>query len=132
MLVAVFTIVVPPSSKLMFEGIEGRYVFYTKTSVSSDFVYADSFEAKKVKASLEYVCGESVVFDYSQEQIDKCLSSYKAKKLFSEKGEGFDTVYYYSNKIPFYELIDGVKVNLQVAYLGEYCQIGSPLIYGAF
>ncbi len=132
MLVAVFTIVIPPSANLMFEGIDGKYVFYTKTSVSTDFVYANSSNAQKIKKSLDCICGESVVFEYDEQTLNDCLNKYKAKKLFTESGTDFKTTYYYSNKIPFYELIGGVKVNLQVAYSGEYCQIGSPMIYGGF
>lgn len=132
MLVAVFTIVIPPSSNLMFDGIDGRYIFYTKTSVSSDFITVDSDNAKSVKKSLDYICGESVVFEFDQNIVNACLKRYSAKKLFAEQGENFNTTYYYSSKIPFYELIGGVKVNIQVAYSGTLCQIGSPIIYGGF
>jgi hypothetical protein len=72
------------------------------------------------------------VFEFEQNILNACLKSYNAKKLFSEKGETFNTTYYYSSKIPFYELIGGVKVNIQVAYSGTLCHIGSPIIYGGF
>ena len=132
MIIALLSIIVPSSSAPLFEGVDGRYIFYTNTSVSSDFVYASSEQARSVKKNLTYVCGEAIQFSYSEQTVEKLLKKYSARKLFSESGESFTTHYYYTNKIPFYELIGGVKVNLQVSYCGDSCVVGSPIIYGGF
>lgn len=118
--------------KLIFSGIDGVYSFYTQSSVSSDFVSVDSEVALKVKKGIKNICGESIKFKINQFVIEKVISTYKAKALIKECGESFYTEYYYTEKIPFYELIGGVKVNIQVAYSGDYAIIGSPIIYGAF
>lgn len=132
MVIALLGIALGQKSTPLFEGVEGRYIFYTNTSVSSNFVYAESSNAKEVKQSLDYVCGEAIEFDYNKQTVEQILKKYSAKKLFSERGNGFNTTYYYTNKIPFYELIGGVKVNLQVAYSLDKCVVGSPIIYGGF
>ena len=132
MLVAIFSIIIPSNSSPLFAGIEGRYIFYTNTSVSSEFVYAQSTNALAVKKGLKYLCGEAVEFSYSEETVNQIIEKYSAKKLFSERGDGFYTEYYYTNKIAFYELIGGVKVNLQVSYSTDTCIVGSPIIYGGF
>ncbi len=132
MLVALLTVAIPSTSVPLFEGVEGRYIFYTNTSVSSDFVYAQSSTARQVKSGLKYICGEAIEFNFSEQTLKSIIDKYSAKKLFSECGEGFETYYYYTNKIPFYELIGGVKVNLQVSYSTDICIVGSPIIYGGF
>ncbi len=119
-------------SNLLFNDIVGTYTFYTKTSVSSDFVSVDSALAKSLKSKLKNLCGESVCFKFDKGIIKKVLSVYNAKFLFNESGEDFNCDYYFSNKIPYYQLIEGVKVNIQVAYGKENAVIGSPLIYGGF
>ena len=116
----------------LFLGINGTYTFYTQTSVSSNFISVDSADAKRVKKEIKNICGESISFCFNQEIIDKVLRDYNAKFLFLEQGKEFYTCYYYSNKIAVYQLIKGVKVNLQVAYRQNTATIGSPIIYGSF
>ena len=132
MLVVTFTIVIPPKSSLMFQGINGKYVFYTKTSVSSDFVYADTATALSVKKGLKVICGEGIEFSYDKNTVNQIVKKYKAKRVIVERGKEFYTEYYYSKSIPFYELIGRFKVNLQIAYKTDTCMVASPVIYGGY
>ena len=118
--------------KPLFLGINGTYTFYTNTSVSSSFISVDSAKAESVKKEIKNLCGESISFYLDKDIINNVLSNYKASFLFLEQGEDFYTCYYYSSKIAVYQLIKGVKVNIQVAYRQNTATIGSPIIYGSF
>ena len=119
-------------NNLLFSGVKGEYCFYTQTSVSSNFISVESGKAKEVKSKLKGVCGESLKFKYNKKTLNRFLNKYGAKFKMSESGKEFKTCYYYSEKIANYQLIGGVKVNIQVAYSSDTITIASPIIYGAF
>lgn len=73
--------------------------------------------------------------DMTTENIQKTILELKAKKVFSESGDNFENVYYYSPKIPYHVTIKGKKVNLHVSYGNSpegKAKIAAPINYGGY
>ena len=51
---------------------------------------------------------------------------------FVEEVNGVVSYYYYSQKIPKMQMLNGKKINLHVAVANNYIKIGSPFIYGGY
>ena len=73
--------------------------------------------------------------DMTEKEISKTLEVLNAKKVFSERGEDFENVYYYSPKIPDFVTVSGKKINIHVSYgkeNGEKIKIATPINYGGY
>lgn len=79
-----------------------------------------------------HVVGESLYFENLE--IDHALTKLKAKVKFTEylKNQNLTIIYAYSKLIPKYEIINNIKINLQISTCEQYSVIGWPLIYGSF
>lgn len=120
-----------PRNNLLFKN-GGQYVFYTnKNGSDADFVFAKC-NPLLVKKNLDNYTGECVKLRFDGEFLREILSEYNAKIVKVEKIDGVESVYYYTKKIPFYQLIGGLKVNLHVAIDKDTLYIASPLIYSGY
>ena len=74
------------------------------------------------------------VFKSYSVDTDYCelVKKYNAKLIFIEKTDGVISKYYYSNSIPYKEIIKGKKVNLHIAISNSQITIGTPIIYGGY
>lgn len=132
-------------------------VYYAFWSSSSNAVILSEQEISSV-VPLAGFKGKSVFIGGGREtalsEIKKTLDGCGAKEVFSEQitvGEQYiSCFYYYSEDIPFYQIIDrdgqserqglffdyfckrSVKVNIHVALSDRGVTIGCPFIYGSY
>ncbi|MGN0819464.1 MAG: hypothetical protein ACI4M6_03585 [Christensenellaceae bacterium] len=129
-LIATFFIVGFPK-KPVFQG-EGDYVLYLNSASS----LACSVEVEQRSISKTYSCFKNVSGEClkarSQQVINDELIRLNAKFVFSEKGDDFETNYYYSDKISGYKTINGKKINIQTACRADNYIIATPMIFGGF
>ncbi|MBQ8522174.1 MAG: YwmB family TATA-box binding protein [Clostridia bacterium] len=78
------------------------------------------------------IVGESLYF--KNLEIDSAITKLKAKIKFTEylEEQHLTLIYAYTNLISKYEIVNNVKINLQISTCDEYSVIGWPLIYGSF
>lgn len=112
-----------------FSAIDGKRTFYLYSASSQAVI-----KQKITPLELFFVKGECVTLTYTdQEQtLQEILALYKAEILFEEKAGG--THSYYCNAKSWLQgtRINGVVVNLHIAFSEEACAVGSPLIFGGF
>ena len=78
------------------------------------------------------ILGESLYFNNLE--IGSAIKKLKAKVKFTEylDNQNLTIIYAYTNLISKYEMVNNVKINLQISTCDEYSIIGWPLIYGSF
>jgi len=78
------------------------------------------------------IVGESLYF--TNLEVSSAITKLKAKVKFTEyiEEQNLTLIYAYSNLISKYEMVNNVKINLQISTCSEYSVIGWPLIYGSF
>lgn len=107
---------------------------YTKRPINETSIYlVGTYMSSSTKgATKEDIIGESLYFNNLE--INSALTTLKAKVKFTEyiQEQHLTIIYAYSSLIPSYEIVDNVKVNLQISTCNEYSVIGWPLIYGSF
>lgn len=117
---------------LAFSHTDGTYTFYlNQASSNAQIVNVDCKNAKTTIKNLVNVCGESVCTT-EKGFIEREVERFCAKKVFSETLDGRVAVYYYTESIANYKIINGKKVNLQTVDCGNVFFIGTPLIFGSF
>lgn len=76
--------------------------------------------------------GESVTIA-STDELDLLLKKFRAKKTFSESGDGFYCEYYYSPKLYSYAVVNGVRVNIHASFFADgSVMVGTPINFGSF
>ncbi len=78
------------------------------------------------------IVGESLYFDNLE--VGSAIQKLKAKAKFTEylDDQNITLIYAYTSIISKYEMVNNVKINLQISTCDEYSVIGWPLIYGSF
>ena len=108
---------------------EGRREFYLRSSSSQAFV-------KQTLSFDDLFClkGEKVSFacENEKEALAVLLDRYKAQVLFIEDVGGVRSYYCVSEKWQDGVRLNGVFINLHIAFDGERCALGSPIIFGGF
>ncbi|MGN1221690.1 MAG: hypothetical protein ACI4TT_00475, partial [Christensenellales bacterium] len=96
-------------------------------------VSCDSKYASTVKASINNILGESITINNPNEDVLKQINDYISKNiLYDEKLDGTQIIYGYDNTLKNFVMVDGQKINFQVAINSDYVVIGYPLILGSF
>lgn len=86
----------------------------------------------EVNVSDLFVCdGVSIIKPASYDYLE-LIEKFKAKKMHSFYDGNVQNLYFYTNKLPKKEIINGCAVNLHVAITNENVIIGSPLIYAGY
>ena len=100
-----------------------------ETSIAITNLYISTSDKGLVKGD---VVGESLYF--SDLEVDSALKKLKAKVKFTEylNEQNLTLIYAYTNLISKYEMVNNVKINLQISTCNEYSVVGWPLIYGSF
>ena len=112
-----------------FANIEGRRTFYLY-SPSSQAVIKEEI----TPLDLFFVAGESVGFFCADREsvLENLLQSYGGEILF-EEGAGDSYSYYcFTKKWTDGVILNGEFVNLHIAFNGERCIVGAPMIFGGF
>ena len=78
------------------------------------------------------IIGESIYFN--DLEVGNAIKKLKAKVKFTEyiDEQNLTIIYAYTNLISKSEIVNNIKINLQISVCDEYSVIGWPLIYGSF
>lgn len=108
---------------------ERTFYLYTPTSQSTQTQTLTLLTLDKVR-------GESVRFSVKEQSTtylaQEIIRQYNAVVQFSESVGSVQSYYAYTPKWKNAITINGVKVNLHIAYSLEECVVGSPIIFGGF
>jgi hypothetical protein len=129
-LLALFTLLFAQGLQVSrFSSMEGERTFYLK-SPSSQAKMKESFSPLE----MFLIKGESVVFfcENREKTLAKIMEEYAATLLFEECAGGSISYYCFTPKWADGIALNGVFVNLHVAFNGEHCAVGTPLIFGSF
>ena len=104
-----------------------RPINETSIPLANTYMSSNSSGAKK-----DEIIGESLYF--KNLEIGSAINKLKAKVKFTEyiDNQNLTIIYAYSKLIPKYEMVNNMKINLQISTCDEYSVIGWPLIYGSF
>lgn len=99
----------------------------TSIAITNLYVSSNSKGLKK-----DVMVGESMYFDNLE--VGSAIKKLKAKVKFTEylDEQNLTLIYAYTKLISKYEIVNNVKINLQISTCDEYTVIGWPLIYGSF
>ena len=116
-------------SKLAHLSGEHEFYLYSSSSqaqIKTRLTLFDGFFVKgeSVKMTLSGVSGE--------EKAKRILNELNAELLFTEKTGGTISYYGYAQKLGGGIVVDGVKINLQIATTNSQCVVGTPIIFGGF
>lgn len=110
------------------------------SQITGDYtVYLGSYSSSATIKRADGICyykyfdktGESVTFGGVADK-DAIFADYSAVEVFSETTDYGVCFYGYTDKIPYYTLIRGEKINLHI-FVGETrSTVGTPVIYGSF
>lgn len=100
-----------------------------ETSIGITNIYISTSNKGLTKGD---VIGESLYFDNLE--VNSAIQKLKAKVKFTEylSEQNLTLIYAYTNLISKYEMVNNVKINIQISTCDEYSVIGWPLIYGSF
>jgi len=112
----------------------GLLHIYTSKPINETSIHlANTYVSTSSKGlSKDDLIGESIYLENLE--VDSAISKLKAKIKFTEylDEQNLTLIYAYTKLIEKYEMVNNVKVNLQISTCSEYTVIGWPLIYGSF
>ena len=76
--------------------------------------------------------GITVVLDKSAVDVVALVKKLHLNQTFSQQTEDFSCIYGYTSKIRGYTVVDGQKVNVQIAVTPTNIYVGSPLLLGSY
>lgn len=106
---------------------------YTKQPINqTSILISNLYMSSSSSGADKNILGESLYFENLE--VGSALTKLKARVKFTEyvKNQNLTIIYAYTNLIPKYEMINNVKINLQISTSEQYSVIGWPLIYGSF
>ena len=112
-----------------FSALKGERVFYLYSASSQAVI-----KEKITLTDLFFVKGECVTLPCVDEEktLQELLRLYKAEILFEEEAGGVHSYYCRTLNWGDKTKINGVFVNLHIAFQEDRCVVGAPLIFGGF
>ena len=112
-----------------FGDIEGKRSFYMRSPSSQALVKEELFLWEFFEVE-----GESVVFvcEDREKTLREILQRYGASVRFEEQAGGSHSYYCYTEKWSDGIRIGGEFINLHIAFHGDSCAVGTPIIFGGF
>ena len=112
-----------------FSALDGERVFYLY-SPSSQAAVKESI----TPLELLWVRGECVTMpcENKEEKLQEILKLYNAAVIFEEEVGGTHSYYCRTQNWGRATWINGVSINLHIAFNEELCAVGTPLIFGGF
>ena len=98
-----------------------------------EIVCCDFKNATSVKKQLNSILGESVRINVKSDNQKNLVIKNFAKNIVSEEiVDDYTILNCYDSKLPRYVLVDGKKVNIQIAISKNFIDVGYPLILNGF
>lgn len=102
-------------------------------NVGSGYIVFDDIEnAQSLVKNSKKIYGQSVCFEGTTDNYFELLKDLRLKECFVENIENIKVFYGFSNKLKDFTVVNGEKVNIQVAYREGKITVGTPLILGSF
>ena len=76
--------------------------------------------------------GETLVFEGSDEDIKALLNKLNATILQTQSVGGVEIIYGHSRRLKGGVIVEGEKINIQIAKRGGVITAGTPIIFGSF
>ena len=102
--------------------IASEKVVFSKNFSQGEFVSSNIYDF-----SLRYL-SKGYSFKLNGQNLD-FLKELDAKEVYSSKIEKVENVYYYTNKIKKFQIINGKRVNVHIAKSQNDVIVGVPIIY---
>lgn len=115
--------------------IYSHYVFDDETyDICGDgyFIYTDYASSREILIRHQDVLGQTIVLRSFDGDIDDIAMSVGAKIVHRDRVEDTEIVFGYNPSLRDYVVIDGARVNVQIATDGDFVKIGYPLILDSF
>ena len=97
------------------------------------FVTCSNANYAKVKNSLKNIDGESVrISNYTSDDLQKVVAKFKDGIKMTQNCGEYDFFMCYDPTLPKYVMIDGKKINIQIAISKTDINIGYPLILNGY
>ena len=114
---------------IRFSDIEGERTLYLYSPSSQAVMKGDI-----APLDLFFVKGESVSFSCEDREsvLENVLQAYGGEILFEEGAGDSHSYYCFTKKWTDGVILNGQFVNLHIAFNGECCTIGVPMIFGGF
>ena len=121
----------------------GEYAFYSTDLVESPLVtrrqelgfsfiyFTRSEDAAELRRLFTRIDGESITLDIKQ-STSEILKKLQARQVSRDRIGDLTTIYAYSPKVPTYIIVDGERINIQIAQANNRTLIGFPIILGSF
>ena len=118
---------------------EGTYLFYNKSIYNSAFpkeTVADGtlpFSAQLAYLKGRNLCGQTLIIENAEEEaLSKLMKKLKMKTVMTQELGDIKIIYGYSNRLKNSVILDGKKVNVEIAVRGGKITAGTPLILGSY
>lgn len=106
---------------------------YNGLSVGSrGYVRTNYINFYKSLQNAKGVDGVTVVIDKSGVDVGALLKKLQVNQTYSQQTDDFTCIYGYTQKIRNFVLVDGCKVNVQIAITPNQIHVGSPLLLGSY
>ena len=128
-LVLIFVVFTRTVCVSRFSQVEGERTFYLRSASSQAGI-----KERLHVTDLFSVKGESISFacESEEECLRSLLSRYQARVAFVEEADGVRSYYCATAKWSDGVSIEGIFVNLHIAFGESRCVVGAPLIFGGF
>ena len=112
-----------------FSALDGKRTFYLYSASSQAII-----KEEITPLELCFVKGECVTLAYTdrEQTLQEILRLYRAEILFEEEVGGTHSYYCKTQNWVQGTRINGVVINLHIAFNKETCAVGAPLIFGGF
>lgn len=100
---------------------------------SNSIVTCSGDNCRQVKQELNNILGETItLYNSTQSSFDKILCKIADKIKFTETIDNLQICYAYDSTLLNFVMVNGQKINLQIAVNADYIKIGYPLILDSY
>lgn len=114
------------------KNFDGKYSIYTENERIEKEYNLSFNKAISKKITEGNIKGESIRFIGNDEDIKMFISSTKLKIVDRQKLANNEIIYGYNQGLNNFVILNGEKVNVQIAKKGATIIIGTPLIFGSY
>ena len=120
------------NSQPLFNGFGDRYEVYLKSNSSQAQIV--STLPQKVWLYFQRYGEACIISGVTKNNANpqNIIEDLGGEIIFIEETKEGTSYYGYSKNINYSQQIKGEKINLHLFVCGEYCKIGSPIIYGSY
>lgn len=132
----------------MWESYKTNVVYAVENTDATVYIYCQEYNGLNVgstgRVTVNYnnfarciqnakgVDGITVVLPKSNVDVVALVKKLQLKHTFSQQTQDFCCIYGYTDKIRNFVIVDGQKINVQIAVTPTQVHVGSPLLLGSY